>query len=229
MKTHAEVMAEHYASLGRAMPDEVVKDCAELDNEKNTMDVPEISFKVNGKGESKMEVECPVLSLITGHNKIWYFECMVTSDAAANGIKAALNDEIKCELMLKWNKEQNEDEYDNWKSMALPLTPRILHKRLLLDKHTRPVNLIAAIDTSADFFIVNNGSTLWKKLRDRMTTPTLEKWGEKIMTKILKSGLILQAKTFNLGEGRYAYILTPDAQTLFDEVVRKFVNEQGGF
>ena len=53
--------------------------------------------------------------------------------------------------------------------------------------------------------------TLGRKLREKMTCPTLAEWGGSLMSKIHKSEMLLDCEAFGVPEDLRAFVLSADS------------------
>lgn len=223
MRTRAEILAEHYREQGRVPPQEEMDQCVQrelLEMDPNAL--PQLVFQVKKRGEERTQAELPLAAMIAGAGKIWYMEGAATSNSVAHALMAALTDAVDAEFQLIWG-----DKF-NYKLMKPPENPRINDCKLKVEGWDRTIHHVAALDRSSELIISERGATLWRKIRELMTTPTLKEWGNDLTPLILRSGMLLEATTFGLPHLN-AYVLMPDAQDIFDELVGKYVREKGGF
>jgi len=69
--------------------------------------------------------------------------------------------------------------------------------------------------------------TLWRKLREKMTCPTLPEWGDALMPKVHKSDMLLECEAFGVPEGLRAFVLSADTQGRFDSIISHHVSAVG--
>ena len=69
--------------------------------------------------------------------------------------------------------------------------------------------------------------TLWRKVRERMSCPTLEEWGTALMPKVHRSGMLLECEAFGAPKGLRAFVLSANAQALFDTLIVSYVLRSG--
>ena len=70
-------------------------------------------------------------------------------------------------------------------------------------------------------------ATLWRKLREKMSCPTLDSWGDALMKKIHRSGMLLECEAFSVPEGLRAFVLAENAQEKFDLLITTHVGRVG--
>lgn len=182
--------------------------------------MPELSFKVIKKGETRTYVSTKLTALIMANKKIWYLEAAATTSVAAHALMAVLNDKENAEYYLTW-----EDENVHERKVSPPSNPRLCDSLLKADFGR--VHHVGALDRSGKLVVFKTGRQLWRKIREITTTPTLDEWGDKLLPGILKSGMLLKSKSFGLDKDLSAYIVTPDAQGVFDDIVKRFVKQEG--
>jgi hypothetical protein len=83
------------------------------------------------------------------------------------------------------------------------------------------------LDRSGELMLAPDDSTLWRKLRSRMTCPTLLEWGTALMGGIMRSGMLLECEAFGVPEGLKAFVLAGDAAEKFDGIVAEHVGRVG--
>ena len=69
--------------------------------------------------------------------------------------------------------------------------------------------------------------TLWRKLREKMSCPTLASWRAAVMGEIMRSGMLLECEAFGVPEGLRAFVLAEDAQEMFDSIIAGHVGKIG--
>jgi len=221
-RTRAEILAEFYRERGETPPQEELDKC--IQNELMEMDpeaLPELVFHVKRRGEQRTNARIPLVACAVGAGKIWYMEGAATSNSVAHALMAALTDAIEADYQLIWKPAFN------YKPLKPPDNPRVYDCRVKILDWPRTVHHVAAMDRSGELIVADRRLTLWRKIREKMSTPTLYEWGMDLIPKILHSGMITEATTFGM-HGMFSYVLMPDAQEIFDELVGKYVRENGG-
>lgn len=160
---------------------------------------------------------------------------------------SALSEErAKAAWMIQWEDMPRDNWTDKnaWIKVEPPEDPRIADTKLAVPGASdgRGIHHVAVLDRDADLIVAERGRDIWRKVRERMTCPTLEEWGEDLLACILhgdklsKLGLsqadtpiARKALTFGMDENLKAYVLDKNAQTLFDALVCWYVrNKTGG-
>jgi hypothetical protein len=83
------------------------------------------------------------------------------------------------------------------------------------------------LDRSGDLLLAPDDATLWRKLREKMTCPTLAEWNAALMKSVHRSGMLLECESFGVLAGLRAFVLTPDAQSIFDSLISEHVRRAG--
>ena len=60
-----------------------------------------------------------------------------------------------------------------------------------------------------------------------MTCPTLEEWNAALMKKVHRSGMLLECESFGVPAGLRAFVLSADAQSIFDSLISEHVRASG--
>ena len=161
---------------------------------------------------------------ILADKKLYYFEIAATSDSTAHAIAGALSENrVDAIWQIKGGPFSTE-----W--MAVEIAGHMLIRDCRLDvPHFKGrLHHVAALDGSGELILADSDQALWRKLRARMTCPALEAWGEHIMPRIHRSGLLVPATACGMDGTLTSYILAPDAVETFDRLVSSHVRTIGG-
>jgi len=162
---------------------------------------------------------------ILADNKLFYFEIAATSDSTAHAIAGALSENrIDADWQLKGGPFSTD-----WKAIDVPAHMQIRDCRLEVPHFRGRLHHVAALDGSGELILADTDQTLWRKLRQRMTCPTLDKWCEALMPRIHRSGMLIPATTYGMDESLTAYVLAPDAAEAFDHIIGDYVRHICGF
>jgi hypothetical protein len=77
-----------------------------------------------------------------------------------------------------------------------PESPRLANVRLAVPGWSRQSHHVAMLDRSGDLMLAPDDATLWRKLREKMSCPTLEGWGDALIPHVHLSGLLLSCESF---------------------------------
>jgi hypothetical protein len=176
----------------------------------------------NAKHEIIANVGCQIAALITSpENRILYGEFISTSDAGAHAVMGAFSDP-RGALELRFYRVGGGDYVE----LLPPESPRLANLRLAV-QGWRQIQHVGIIDSSGELLLAPDDETLWRKLREKQSAPTVASWGEKLMPKIHVSGLLLECESFCLPEGMRAFVLAANAEEIFDSIVSKHVRTTG--
>jgi hypothetical protein len=118
-------------------------------------------------------------------------------------------------------------ESGDYVEVTPPESPRVANVRLGVPGWSRHVNHVAMLDRSGELILAPDDSTLWRKLREKMSCPTLETWGVALMKEISQAGLLLQCEAFGVPTGLRAFVLPDNARQVFDDIVAGHVGTVG--
>ena len=90
----------------------------------------------------------------------------------------------------------------------------------------RNVHHVAML-ASGDLLLAADDEALWRKLREKMTCPTIEAWGADVMPEVHQSGMLLECEAFGIPDGFRAYVPEKEAQPIFDGRVSDYVRRTG--
>lgn len=108
-----------------------------------------------------------------------------------------------------------------------PESPRLANVRLAVSGWFRHIHHVAMLDRSGELMLAPDDGALWRKLREKMTCPTLDRWGEAVMKNVHRSGMLLECEVFGVTEGLRAFVLAENAQAVFDGIVAEHVQGAG--
>ena len=196
-------------------------DLAEL----NQTDLPHLEVIVrNAKHDIIASVGAQICALIVSPlNKVLYLEATCTSDAGAHALMGSVSDPRGAVEFRFYRAGEAGDYVD----IQPPDSPRLANVRLAVAGWSRHVHHVAMLDRSGDLMLAPDDETLWRKLREKMTCPTLAEWSTSLMPAIYRSGMLHECEAFGTPEGLRAFVLTADAQSLFDSIVSQHVKRDG--
>ncbi len=229
MMTQADRLAKLYGQIndGDELPEnikaEAIRD--ELGEILPDSALPRLGLSVISKGSVKADLAADMSAGVLAEGKLYYFEVICTASATAHAYAAAITDEkIDADWRIKGQPFTKE-----WSDIELPESMNIRDTKLSVEGwHGRVLHHVAAYDRTGEIVIVDSDETLWRKLRQRMSCPTLEHWGTTLIPRIKTSGILIPALTFGVAENLSAYILEKEASKTFDALVSEYVRECGG-
>jgi hypothetical protein len=178
----------------------------------------------NTKGEVVADVGAQLVALIVSpQNRVLYLEAVSTSDAGAHALMGSVSDP-RGVIEFRFHRAGESGDYVE---ITPPESPRVANVRLSVNGWSRHVHHVAMLDRSDELMLAPDDSTLWRKLRSRMTCPTLEAWGTAVMKEIMRSGMLLECEAFGVPEGLRAFVLAAEAQKVFDGIVAGHVGAVG--
>lgn len=223
--TQAEKLANIYSTVtgGRALPEEMEAEALKEDTQPESVELPKLHVLVSGENRILADLVCSVTAAIKALDKLYYFEIAATSDSTAHAVAACLVDHSKDS-----NWEIKGDIFGpKWQSIEAPSNVAIRDTRLKMDGWGGCIHHVAVLTKSNQLIIANNEETLWRKLRARMTCPTLDGWGKDLMPRIHRSGVLIEAQCFGLIENIKAWVIAPDANELFDKIICEHIQKVG--
>jgi hypothetical protein len=178
----------------------------------------------NAKSEIIANVGAQIVALIVSpQNRVLYLEAVSTSDAGAHALMGSVSDP-RGAVEFRFYRAGETGDYIE---IQPPDSPGLANVRLAVSGWSRHVHHVAMLDRSGDLMLAPDDATLWRKLREKMTCPTLEQWGGALMKKIHNSGLLLECEAFGVPEGLRAFVLSTDSQTVFDGILSNYVRSTG--
>ena len=178
----------------------------------------------NAKSEIIANVGAQICALIVSpQNRVLYLEAVSTSDAGAHALMGSVSDPRGLVEFRFYPVGETGDYIE----IQPPESPRLANVRLSVSGWSRSIHHVAMLDRSGDLMLAPDDRTLWRKLREKMTCPTLAEWGGPLMTKIHKSEMLLECEAFGVPEGLRAFVLSADAQTKFDLIISYHVAATG--
>lgn len=161
---------------------------------------------------------------ILANDRLFYFEVAATSDSTAHAIAGALSEN---RVDAQWQIKGGPFSTD-WKAVDVASHMLIRDCRLEVPNYRGRLHHVAALDTSGELILADTDQTLWRKLRQRMTCPTLAQWGGALMPRIHRSGMLVRATCYGMDDSLTAYILAADAGAAFDRLISGHVRQIGG-
>jgi len=164
-----------------------------------------------------------VALIVSPQNRVLYLEAVSTSDAGAHALMGSVSDP-RGVVEFRFYRAGETGDYIE---IQPPESPRIANVRLAVPGWSRSIHHVAMLDRSGDLMLAPDDQTLWRKLREKMTCPTLAEWGTALMPKIHKSEMLLECEAFGVPEGLRAFVLSTDAQVRFDSTISQYVFAAG--
>lgn len=224
--TQADRLAKIYGQItgGEKLPEALEAEALTNDTQPESITLPKLHLMVSGENRILADLVADMTAAIVSDGTLYYFELTCTSDATAHAFMAALVDKSKDRT---W--EARGDIFGSrWKHIEMPEGFGLRDTRLTIHGwHSGSIHHVAALAKESKLIIANNDDVLWMKLRERMTAPTMPHWGPELMPHIRRSGILMETETYGIGDDINAYIVAPDAQDLFDRIVRDYVLEHG--
>jgi len=188
------------------------------------VELPHLEVVVrNTKSEIIANVGAQLLALIVSpQNRVLYLEAVSTSDAGAHALMGSVADP-RGSVEFRFYKVGDGDYVE----IQPPESPRVANVRLAVSGWARSIHHVAMLDRSGDLMLAPDDQTLWRKLREKMTCPTLAEWGSSLMPKIHKSEMLLECEAFGVPEGLCAFVLAANAQEVFDSIIAEHVRSTG--
>ncbi len=202
--------------------------------------LPKIRVVATGKENIQHIYEALMTAAIHCDGKLFYFECACTSDSMAHAMMGCLVEPgVKVSWSVLWPELQKD-----WLAVGVPEYPVIKDAHLQVkDEFTgqaMKVRHFAAMERGQRLIIGDGGNTIWLKLRDAMSCPTLESWGDELMQVIwghtqirgyARDGehvILKRALTYGIDADLHAFVLDENANELFDSLVSAFVKARKG-
>ena len=163
----------------------------------------------NTKSEIIANVGAQLVALIVSpQNRVMYLEAVCTSDAGAHAVMASVSDP-RGAVEFRFYRAGATGDYVE---ILPPESPRIANVRLAVSGWSRHVHHVAILDRSGELMLAPDDATLWRKLREKMSCPTLTGWGDAMMKEVHRSGMLLECESFGVPDGLRAFVLAADAQ-----------------
>ncbi len=193
--------------------------------ELNPTELPHLEVVVrNTKSEIIANVGAQIVALIVSpQNRVLYLEAVSTSDAGAHALMGSVSDPRGAVEFRFYRAGETGDYLE----IQTPELPRVANVRLAVPGWSRHVHHVAMLDRSGDLILAPDDETLWRKLREKMSCPTLENWGGAVMKEVHRSGMLLECEAFGVPEGLRAFVLASDAQASFDAIISGHVRSTG--
>ena len=193
--------------------------------ELNPTELPHLEVVVrNSKSEIIANVGAQICALIVSpQNRVLYLEAVSTSDAGAHALMGSVSDPHGA-VEFRFYRAGDTGDYIE---IQPPESPRIANVRLSVPGWSRHVHHVAMLDRSGELMLAPDDQTLWRKLREKMSCPTLEQWGGGLMKKVHGSGMLLECESFGTPDGLRAFVLAANAQEIFDAIIAAHVRSMG--
>ena len=193
---------------------------AELD----PAELPNLEVVVrNAKHDIIASVGAQICALIVSpQNRVLFLEAVSTSDAGAHALMGSVSDS-RGAVEFRFSRVGDGDYIE----IQPPESPRLANVRLAVPEWSRHVHHVAMLDRSGDLMLAPDDTALWRKLREKMTCPTLEEWNAALMKNVHRSGMLLECESFGVPAGLRAFVLSPDAQSIFDSLITEHVRAAG--
>jgi hypothetical protein len=178
----------------------------------------------NSKAEVIAHVESHILALIVSPlNRVLYLEAACSSDSGAHALMGAVSD-ARGRAEFHFYPPRENMKYTE---LLPPQAPSVCNVRLAVPGWNHALNHVAMLDRSGELMLAPDDETLWRKLREKMTCPTLEEWGKTLMPQIHASGLLQECEAFGAKTEYCAYVLAQDAAQQFDCIASRHVHRLG--
>lgn len=190
----------------------------------NPAELPNLEVVVrNAKHDIVANVGAQIVALIVSpQNRVLYGEFACTSDAGAHALMGSVSDP-RGTVEFRFSRVGDGDYVE----IQPPESPRVANVRLGVAGYSRHLHHVAMLDRSGALMLAPDDETLWRKLREKMTCPTLAEWGGTLMKKVHKSGMLLECEAFGVPEGLRAFVLGENAQEEFDGIIAEHVGRIG--
>ncbi len=195
----------------------------ETEDESAAVALPKLHCLVQRGDTIRADLVATMPAAILAGDQLYYFEVAATADSTAHAIAGALSES---RVDAQWQICGGPFGSD-WKVVRLGVHFTIRDTRLEVARWKGRLHHVAALDTAGDLILADNDSTLWSKLRARMTCPTLERWGVALVPRIRQSGLLIPANSHGIDPALKAFVLAPDASERFDGIIGNYVREIG--
>jgi hypothetical protein len=191
----------------------------------DSADLPHLEVIVrNAKHDIVANVGAQIVALIVNpQNRVLYLEAASTSDAGAHALMGSVNDPRGAVEFRFCRAGESGDCVE----IQPPESPRLANVRLAVSGWSRHVHHVAVLDRSGELMLAPDDETLWRKLREKMSCPTLDAWGESLMKEIYGSGMLLECEAFGVPDGLRAFVLAARAQEIFDSIIAEHVHRAG--
>src|SRR5438445_1875419 len=159
-------------------------------------DLPHLEVVVrNAKHDIVANVGAQICALIVSpQNRVLYLEAASTSDAGAHALMGSVSDP-RGAVEFRFYRAGETGDYIE---IQPPESPRLANVRLAVTGWSRHVHHVAMLDRSGDLMLAPDDATLWRKLREKMTCPTLEAWGRAVMPDVRQSGILLECESLGI-------------------------------
>ncbi|MEI6233672.1 MAG: hypothetical protein WCT04_11505 [Planctomycetota bacterium] len=190
----------------------------------DSADLPHLEVIVrNAKHDIVANVGAQIVALIVNpQNRVLYLEAVSTSDAGAHALMGSVSDP-RGAVEFRFSRVGDDDYVE----IQPPESPRLANVRLAVPGWFRHVHHVAMLDRSGELMLAPDHETLWRKLREKMSCPTLDAWGESLMKEIHGSGMLLECEAFGVPDGLRAFVLAATAQEIFDSIIAEHVHRAG--
>src|ERR1017187_5770329 len=152
----------------------------------------------NTKGDIVADVGAQLVALIVSpQNRVLYLEAVSTSDAGAHALMGSVSDP-RGAVEFRFHRAGESGDYVE---ILPPESPRVANVRLAVSGWSRHVHHVAMLDRSGALMLAPDDVTLWRKLREKMSCPTLAAWGTAVMKEVHQSVMLLECEAFAVPEG----------------------------
>src|ERR1022692_2739035 len=142
-------------------------------------DLPHLEVVVrNAKHDIVANVGAQICALIVSpQNRVLYLEAVSTSDAGAHALMGSVSDP-RGAVEFRFHRAGESGDYVE---ITPPESPRVANVRLSVNGWSRHIHHVAMLDRSGELMLAPDDQTLWRKLREKMSCPTLMEWGAAVM------------------------------------------------
>jgi hypothetical protein len=184
---------------------------------------PQLHCLVRRRDKVIADLVVAMPAAIITNGALRYFEVVATSDSVAHAIAGALSEH---RIDAQWQAKGG--PFGNvWAAIAIGTPVSIRDCRIAVPHWSGRLHHVAVLDTSGEMILSDNDAVVWRKLRERMSCPSLETWGSALLPDIHRSGMLIQASMFGMGDSLHAHILSPDAPVIFERLVGDYVRQAG--
>jgi hypothetical protein len=191
----------------------------------DTNELPHLEVVVrNAKHDIIASVGAQICALIfSPQNRVLYLEATCTSDAGAHALMGSVSD-ARGAVEFRFYRAGEAGDYVD---IQPPESPRLANARLAVPGWSRHVHHVAMLDRSGELMLAPDDETLWRKLREKMSCPTLAAWGDALMPSIHRAGVLLECEAFGTPLGMRAFVLAAKALEAFDAIIAGHVHAIG--
>lgn len=234
MKTQADRLAALYSlGSGQELPADVAEETTRNEIEGRDAErkkMPYLHMIVTKGNETRADLKANLSACVYAQGKVWYAESVCTSSATAQAVMGGLADpSSEPAWMLRWLPHTSLKAGDTgWQKIEMPIRPRIIDSRLEVDGWYGFLHHFAFCDRDPKLIFAKDDESLWLKVRQTLSCPTLKAWGKALLPACIEQKVIEPAAQYGLEENTRVYVLAKDAEAIFDKLVGAHVRTLGG-